>query len=104
MFVDVGPKIDFGLRKSVRDPLQDRANFCGRACHPCFAEPTENFAVGPLGCSVERKRQTVLRQVDGSGYEIVDRCESSFTEHVIIDDAEILEVSVAVAQCTIQCD
>jgi len=61
MIVDVGLKIDFRLRKSIRDPLQDRANFCRCASHSSFAEPTENFAVGPLGCSVERKCQTVLR-------------------------------------------
>jgi|ERR1700677_1046273 hypothetical protein len=53
---------------------------------------------------VERKCQTVLGQVDGSGYEIVDRCESSFAEHVVIDDAEILEVSIAITQCAIQRD
>src|SRR5258708_22617417 len=102
MFVDVGPKIDFGLRNRVRDTLKNRANFCRCARHPSFSEPTENFAVGPLGCSVERKRQTVLRQVDGSGYEIVDPCESSFTEHVIIDDSEILEVSIPVSHDAIQ--
>src|SRR5450755_4762216 len=101
MLLDVGPKIDFGLRKGVRDTLKDRANFCGCSRHSSFAEPTESFAVGPLGCSVKRKRQTVLRQIDGSGYEIIDRRESSFTEYVVIDDAEILEMSIAVAQCAI---
>src|SRR5260370_25504842 len=96
--------LGFGLRKGVRAPLKDRANYCGRACHSCFTEPTDSFVVGPLSCSVERKGQTILRQVDGGGYEIVDRCESSFTEHIVIDDAEILEVSIAVAQCAIQHD
>ena len=51
-----------------------------------------------------RNQQTVPRQIDGSGREIVDRFESSFTEHVVIDDAEILEVSITIAQCTIQHD
>jgi hypothetical protein len=88
--------IDFGLRKGVRDPLKDRADSCGRARHSCFTELIENFVGGPLSCSVERKGQTILRQVDGGGYGIVDRCESSFTEHVVIGDAEILEASIAV--------
>jgi hypothetical protein len=54
MFGDVGPEIDFGLRNSVRDTLKNRANSGGCASHPSFAEATENFAVGPLGCSVEQ--------------------------------------------------
>ena len=94
----------FRFAKERPRPAQGSREFLRVCRHPSFAEPTENFAVGPLGCSVERKRQTVLRQIDGSGYEIVDRCESSFTEHVVIDDAEILEVSIAVAQCAIQHD
>ena len=67
------------------------------AAHARFHEPAESFVVGPPGCPIERKRQTILWQVDRGGHEVIDRCEASLTEHVVIDDAKILQVGIAIA-------
>ena len=37
-----------------------------------------SFVVGPPGCPIERKRQTILWQVDGGGHEVIDRGEASW--------------------------
>ena len=53
------------------------------AAHARFPEPAESFVVGPPGCPIARKRQTILWQVDGGGHEVTDRCEASLTQHVV---------------------
>ncbi len=50
-----------------------------------------SFVVGPPGCPIERKRQTILWQVDGGGHEV-------------IDDAKTLQVGITIAKSAIQRD
>src|ERR1700730_14735608 len=97
MLFDVGQKIGLGLPQGIRDTLEDLTDFGRCTVYPRFTEPTKSFVVGPQGCLIERQRQTILRQVDGRGDYIVYRRKMRFTEHVVIDNTEIFEVSIAVA-------
>ena len=97
MFLDVGAKIDFSLRKGIRDKRKNLANLGWSATHSCFPESLQSFVVRPLCRSVKRERQTVFRQVDRCSDEIIYRRKTSLTEYIVVDDAKVLEVSIAVA-------
>lgn len=85
------------------NPCEDLSDLCGRA-DPCLAKAAEILCRRPFRRSVEGKSQTVGGQVDGCGYQIVNGREASLAVNIVIDNAKVFQMRVAVAERAVQCD
>ena len=99
---DVGADFRARSRKSLPRCAPESAG-SSRACRPCvFHRASEFLCVRPFGAAVEGEGQAVLGQIHGGGHEIVDRRKPCFALNVVIDDPEILQMRVAIAQRAVQ--
>jgi hypothetical protein len=70
----------------------------GGASHPRLAESLQFLRARLFRRAVKGQRHAVLRQIDGGGHKIIDRCESRFSLNIVINNPRVLEVRVAIAK------
>ena len=70
--------------------------------HARLTQALQFLCARPFCRTVESKRHAVLGQIDGGGHKIIDGRETGFALHVFIDNPEILQMRVAVAQRAVE--
>src|SRR5579863_1003386 len=104
MLLRVGADFYRCCGNGIGDLREDLSNASGSATCAGFPELLKILCRGPARASIERQRHTVLGQVGSGGYKIVDGSQSRFAQNIVIDDPEILQVRIAIAERAVKCD
>jgi len=81
--------------------FQNLFDFGRCAHHARFSKSAKIFGAGPSRGAIQHKRHIVIRQIYGCRNKVIDRCKPGNAQDIIVDDAEILQVCVAVTQAAV---
>src|ERR1700744_4494996 len=104
MALDVGFDVTGRAGNGITNAPKYLADAGRGATHPGLAQSLQLLGAWPFRRAVESERHAVFRQVDRCRYKIVDGGEPRFALYIVVDNAEILQMRITIAQCAIDDD
>src|SRR5246127_5262177 len=98
MVCHIGAQIYRSVGDRRFNTLEYMADTGGGRTQASLSQALQFSRTRPSGGAIESESHAVFGHVDGSGDQIVDRGEAGFAQNIVIDDSEILQVRVPIAQ------
>src|SRR4051794_35935573 len=102
MFFAVCPYVCRRIRQCVANPFEYPDQCSPSSQRAPLPESNESLRRGPLICAVKRQSHSVLRNVGRSCDQVVYRSKVCLSLNVVVNNPEILQVSVPIANRAVQ--